>query len=199
MQVVLASSSRYRRELLERLGLSFSVEPPEANETPLAGESPRRLVVRLAVNKATTVAKRRPDALVVGADQVASLEGRVLGKPATEERAVRQLLAFAGRRVEFLTGLAVVRGEAARTRTHLDVTTVRFRRFKLDTARRYVERDLPLDCAGGIKFEGLGSLLVEAVDTQDPSSALGLPMIKLGELLRLEGVDPLDSDARLSP
>ncbi len=195
MKLILASSSRYRRELLERFGLPFEVAPPDVDEVARPRESARDLVVRLAVAKARAVAARRPNALVVGSDQLASLEGHVLGKPATEERAVRQLMSFAGRRVEFLTGVAVVRSDTMRTRTHLDVTTARFRRFTIACARRYVVRDRPFDCAGGIKFESLGPLLLAAVETQDPSAAIGLPLIKLGELLRLEGVDPLAESA----
>ena len=191
MQIVLASSSPYRRELLERFGLPFLVEPPDIDESPRPGEAPSALAVRLAVAKAQTVAKRRPAALVVGSDQVASLDGRVLGKPGAGECAIRQLAAFSGRRVRFLTGLAMVRGESVRT--HLDVTTARFQRFDRQRAERYVRRDNPLDCAGGIRFEGLGPLLLEGVDTEDPSAAIGLPLIALGRLLRLEGVDPLES------
>lgn len=191
MQIVLASSSRYRRELLERFGLSFVVDPPEIDEAPLPSETPAKLAVRLAVAKAQTVAKRHPDAIVVGSDQVASFDGRVLGKPGNVERAVRQLVAFSGQRVEFLTGLAVVCGGEQHPHTHLDVTTARFRRFGEREAARYVRQDRPLDCAGGIRFEGLGPLLLEGVDTEDPSAAIGLPLIALGALLRREGVDPL--------
>lgn len=191
MQIVLASSSRYRRELLERFGLPFVVDPPAIDESPLPGETPAKLAVRLAVAKAQTVARRRPEAVVVGSDQVASFAGRVLGKPGDCRRAVRQLVAFSGRRVEFLTGLAVVRGGQERPRTHLDVTTARFRRFGEREAERYVRHDRPLDCAGGIRFEGLGPLLLEGVGTEDPSAAIGMPLIALGELLRREGVDPL--------
>lgn len=189
MQIVLASSSPYRRELLERFGLPFLVDPPDVDESPLPGETPSALAVRLAVAKAQTVAKRRLGALVVGSDQVASFDGEVLGKPGTRERAVRQLASFSGQRVQFLTGLAVARGESLHT--HLDVTTARFQRFDRQRAERYVRRDNPLDCAGGIRFEGLGPLLLEGVDTEDPSAAIGLPLIALGRLLRLEGVDPL--------
>ena len=189
---MLASSSPYRRELLQRFGLPFAVEPPEVDEAPLPGEAPEALAVRLAVAKARHVAKRcGGEALVVGSDQVASFDGQVLGKPGTSDRAVRQLASFSGREVRFLTGLAVVRGETLHTRTHLDITTARFRRFDAARAERYVRQDQPLDCAGGIRFEGLGPLLLEAVDTADPSAAIGLPLIALGELLRLEGMDPL--------
>ena len=191
MELVLASSSRYRRELLDRLGLPFAVDPPAVDETPRPREAPRDLALRLAAAKAQVVAAKHPKTLVIGADQVASLAGRALGKPGEAERAVLQLMSFAGRRVEFLTGVAVVCAETMRTRTHLDVTAVRFRRFTAATARRYVERDRPLDCAGAIRFEGLGPLLLAAVETEDPSAAIGLPLIKLGELLRLEGMDPL--------
>lgn len=196
MQIVLASSSPYRRELLERFGLPFSVEPPNVDESPLPGETPSALALRLAVAKAQTVAERRPGAIVVGSDQVASFDGRVIGKPASGARAIRQLASFSGQRVEFLTGLAVARGKSLRT--YLDVTTARFQRFDRQRAECYVRRDNPLDCAGGIRFEGLGPLLLEGVDTEDPSAAIGLPLIALGRLLRLEGVDPLASDGASS-
>ena len=196
MQIVLASSSPYRRELLERFGLPFSVEPPNIDESPLPGETPSALALRLAAAKAQTVAERRPGAVVVGSDQVASLDGRIIGKPASGARAIRQLASFSGQRVEFLTGLAVARGESLRT--HLDVTTARFQRFDGQRAERYVRRDNPLDCAGGIRFEGLGPLLLEGVDTEDPSAAIGLPLIALGRLLRLEGVDPLAAEGASS-
>ena len=189
--LVLASSSPYRRELLERLRLPFAAITPNVDESPLPGESARQLVLRLSLAKARAVAKRRPDAVVIGSDQAATFNGRILGKPGSARNAVDQLREFAGQRVYFLTGLAVVRAASQRAATHLDVTSVRFRRASVNELRRYVEADSPLDCAGGIRIEGLGPLLLKSFETEDPSAAIGLPLIKLGQLLRAEGINPL--------
>ncbi len=189
--LVLASSSPYRRELLERLRLPFAAITPNVDESPLPGESARQLVLRLSLAKARAVAKRRPDAVVIGSDQAATFNGRILGKPGSARNAVDQLREFAGQRVYFLTGLAVVRAASQRAATHLDVTSVRFRRASVNELRRYVEADSPLDCAGGIRIEGLGPLLLNSIETEDPSAAIGLPLIKLGQLLRAEGINPL--------
>ena len=193
--LVLASSSRYRKALLERLGIPFRVDSPDIDETPLPGETPRDLVVRLSIAKARAVASRWPDAIVIGSDQAATFNGVILGKPGTVEAAVRQLGTFSGRHVDFLTGVAVLDTPTDRVRTAMDTTTARFRNASEAEIRRYVERDRPLDCAGGIRFEGLGPLLLEGVDTRDPSAAIGLPLIVLGELLRAEGVNPLGPHA----
>ena len=190
-RLVLASASRYRRDLLDRFGLAFTVDAAEIDETPFDGESPHTLVQRLSVAKARAVAKRWPNAVVVGSDQVATFDGRIVGKPGSAEAAVRQLLAFGGRRVDFLTGLAVLNTAEDRLSTHVDVTTTRFRNTIEENVRRYVDLDQPLDCAGGIRLEGRGPCLLEGVDTEDPTAAIGLPLIKLAALLRAEGINPL--------
>ena len=192
--LVLASSSRYRRELLTRFGVDFAVDSPDIDETPQADETGPDLVRRLAIAKARAVAERRPEAIVIGSDQAACHGGRILGKPGTVEAAVAQLMAFSGQRVDFFTGLAVLHAPSGRVATHLDQTIARFRDLEQWEVERYVLRDLPLDCAGGIKFEGTGTLLLRAVETQDPSAAIGLPLIQLGAMLRAEGVNPLGSD-----
>ena len=189
--LVLASSSRYRKELLDRLGIPFSVDSPNIDESPAPGETPRELVVRLSIAKARAVASRWPNAVVIGSDQAATFDGHILGKPGTVDAAVRQLRTFSGRNVEFLTGIAILNAGLGRVRTAVDTTTARFRQAGDAEIRRYVEHDMPLDCAGGIRFEGLGPMLLDGVDTMDPSAALGLPLIALGELLRAEGVNPL--------
>ncbi|MCE2425061.1 MAG: septum formation protein Maf [Pseudomonadales bacterium] len=189
--LVLASASRYRRDLLGRFGLTFTVDAAEIDETPLDGESPRTLVQRLSIAKARAVAKRWPNAVVVGSDQVATFDGRIVGKPGSAEAAVGQLLTFGGRRVDFLTGLAVLNAAVDRLSTHVDVTTTRFRNTTEEDIRRYVDLDQPLDCAGGIRLEGRGPCLLEGVDTEDPTAAIGLPLIKLAALLRAEGINPL--------
>ena len=171
--------------------MPFSVDSPNIDESPAPGETPRELVVRLSIAKARAVASRWANAIVIGSDQVATFGGQILGKPGTVDAAVRQLRTFSGRNVEFLTGIAVVNPGLDRVRTAVDTTTARFRQADEAEIRRYVEHDMPLDCAGGIRFEGLGPMLLEGVDTMDPSAAIGLPLIALGELLRAEGVNPL--------
>lgn len=193
MQIVLASSSPYRRELLGRLCPSFATDAPNIDESPLAGETAEQLARRLSLAKAGAVAKRWPNSVVIGSDQVASFEGRTLGKPGSPERAVEVLQACAGGCVAFYTGVAALNVESGQTTVHVDVTTAHFRQAPEAEIRRYVEQDQPLDCAGGIRFEGLGPLLLEAVRTNDPSAAIGLPLIKLGEMLRGFGVNPLAS------
>lgn len=190
-RLVLASSSRYRRVLLERLGIPFNVDSPDIDEAPAPRETPRKLVLRLSIAKARVVASRWPDAIVIGSDQAATFDGQILGKPGTTDAAIRQLRAFSGRNVDFLTGIAVLNTATDRVRTAVDTTTARFRAASEAEIRRYVERDRPLDCAGGIRFEGLGPLLLDGVDTADPSAAIGLPLIALGDLLRAEGINPL--------
>ena len=189
--LVLASSSRYRRELLERFGLPFAVDSPAVDEAPAPQESAAALVRRLSEAKARAVAERWPQAVVIGSDQAASFEGRILGKPGTVAKAVAQLLEFAGKRVDFYTGVAVLHAPSGRIAMHLDRTTAHFRQLRVQEVERYVHGDQPLDCAGGIKFEGLGPLLLTAVDTRDPSASIGLPLIELGAMLRAEGINPL--------
>lgn len=183
--LVLASTSRYRRELLERLGLPFACERPEVDETPEAGEPPARLVERLARAKAEAVAGRHPRACVIGSDQVADLDGTPLGKPGDAGAAVAQLLAMSGREVAFRTAVAVVAPGIARVAT--DVTVVRFRRLHRDEVARYVDRERPLDCAGSFKSEGLGIALFDAIETRDPTALVGLPLIATAGLLREAG------------
>lgn len=188
---MLASSSRYRRELLERFGIEFKVASPDVDETPLGEEPVCDLVRRLAIDKARAVAARFPRAVIIGSDQAASFEGAMLGKPGTASNAIAQLMAFSGKRVDFYTGVAVLHPPSGRVSTHVDRTVARFRHLDKHEVERYVERDRPTDCAGGIKFESTGALLLRAVETQDPSAAIGLPLIELGAMLRAEGVNPL--------
>lgn len=191
MQLVLASSSRYRRELLDRFGLAFQVDAPEIDESPLPGEAAPQLVRRLALAKAQAVASRWPTATIIGSDQAAAHGSRILGKPGSVDRAVAELVQLAGGRVEFFTGLAVLDAASGDAETHVDLTTAHFRPASEQEIRRYVELDRPLDCAGGIRFEGLGPTLLQAVDTQDPSAAIGLPLIQLAQMLRRQGINPL--------
>lgn len=188
--LILASTSAYRRALLERLGLGFTVARPEVDETPRPGEAPQALAVRLARAKAEAVlAGALADgrtAWVIGSDQVAELDGRPLGKPGTAERAVAQLGAMSGREVRFLTALCLA-GPDGRRFESLDITTVRFRSLSADEIARYVERERPLDCAGSFKSEGLGIALFEAIDSRDPTALIGLSLIDTARALRAAG------------
>ena len=184
--LVLASTSPYRRGLLSRLGLPFTVECPDVDETPAAGETPAALAARLAEAKARAVADRHPNAWVIGSDQVAELDGRPLGKPGTRDRAMAQLAAASGRTVAFHTALCVV-GPAGGAHRHVDRTQVRFRTLDAGEIGRYLDAEQPYDCAGSFKCEGLGIVLFEAIGTDDPTALVGLPLIALAGALRAAG------------
>ncbi|MDE0451149.1 MAG: Maf family protein [Gammaproteobacteria bacterium] len=189
MKIVLASSSRYRKELLDRLGFPFETVAPRVDETPRAGEPPEDLVLRLARAKAASGVRQSGPALVIASDQVAATSGRILGKPGTREKAIANLMSIAGANVTFMTSLVVVNPRGA-AHEHVDSTRVRLRDFSLDEVRRYVDLEQPLDCAGAIKSEGRGVLLLDAVETEDPTALIGLPLIRLGAMLRAEGIKP---------
>jgi septum formation protein len=184
--LILASTSAYRRALLERLGLPFATVRPEVDESPRPGEHPQTLAVRLARAKAEAVAATAGPAWVIGSDQVAELDGRALGKPGTTDNAIAQLRSMSGHEVRFLTALCLA-GPDGRRFEALDVTTVHFRALGDDEIARYVERERPLDCAGSFKSEGLGIALFEAIDNRDPTALIGLPMIATARLLREAG------------
>lgn len=186
MRLVLASTSAYRRELLARLRLPFDAERPEADETPRPGETPVALVARLALAKAAAVAARRPDDWVIGSDQVAELDDAPLGKPGGRGQAIAQLAAMSGRTIAFRTAVALV-GPDGRQLTSLDTTTVRFRMLAPDEIARYVDAEQPFDCAGSFKSEGLGITLFAAIESQDPTALVGLPLIATAGLLREAG------------
>ena len=185
--LVLASTSIYRRTLLERLGLPFTVARPDTDETPLPDESPQALTERLALAKAEAVlAGAADDTWVIGSDQVAELDSRPLGKPGSHAAAVAQLQSMSGRQVRFLTAVCLA-GPAGRRLQALDITAVRFRRLSDDEIARYIVREQPLDCAGSFKSEGLGIALFEEIDNRDPTALIGLPMIATARLLREAG------------
>lgn len=186
--VVLGSTSPYRRELLSRLRLRFEVAAPEVDETALPGEAPAALARRLALAKARAVAARYPEAAVIGSDQVADLDGEALGKPGTHERAVAQLRRMRGRTVVFHTALAVIC--AARGFEQADVAPVRvtFRSYGEDEIEAYLQAEQPYDCAGSARSEGLGIALLEAIESDDPSALVGLPLIRTARMLRAAGV-----------
>ncbi|MFW5815360.1 MAG: Maf family protein [Wenzhouxiangella sp.] len=184
--LVLASSSRYRAALLERLQLRFSVLAPEVDESALDGEAPAALALRLARLKAETGAYSMPGAVVIGSDQVAECDGRALGKPGTAERAERQLLALQGRTVRFHTAVSVTDGRSAHAENVS--TVVRMRRLDAEQIARYVRLDQPLDCAGAFKSEALGISLFESLQSEDPTALVGLPLIATVRLLARFGI-----------
>jgi len=188
-RLVLASTSKYRRALLERLAVPFQVNGPLVDESQLANEEPIELVHRLARAKAQAVAERFPQGVIVGSDQVAVRGRVVLGKPLTAERCIEQLKDASGQRVVFYTGVHVIDAKNRRHEAHVDTTTVTFRTLTDAEIRRYVEKENPLDCAGGFKVESLGISLFERVDSQDPTALTGLPLIWLSGALRRAGFD----------
>lgn len=186
-RLVLASTSRYRRELLQRLSLPFDVARPEVDETALPGEAPPALAVRLARAKAQAVAATLgADGWALGSDQVADLEGRALGKPGGRTAAIAQLTAMSGATVQFHTALCLAHRDG-RLFEASDLTCVRFRTLGADEIARYVDAEQPFDCAGSFKSEGLGISLFEAIDNRDPSALVGLPLIATCHLLRQAG------------
>ena len=186
--LILASTSRYRRELLSRLGLVFDAVPPEVDETPAPGESPRPLAERLALAKAREVARRHPEALVIGADQVADLHGEPLGKPGNHERATAQLQRMSGQTVIFQTALTVCCVATGFEQSDLAAVRVRFRPLNAGEIERYLRAEQPYDCAGSAKSEGLGIALLDAIDSDDPTALVGLPLIRTARLLRAAGM-----------
>ena len=186
--LVLGSTSRYRRELLTRLGLPFTTEAPGVDETPQNGESPRDLAVRLALAKARDVARRHPQAIVIGSDQVADLAGQPLGKPGSHERAVAQLRAMRGQTVIFQTAVSVVCQATGFKQSDLAAVEVRFRALEDDEIERYLRAEQPYDCAGSAKSEGLGIALLDAILSDDPTALIGLPLIRTARLLRAAGL-----------
>ena len=189
--VVLGSSSRYRRELMERLRIPFSVAVPDVDETPLPGETPRNLALRLALAKAQAVAQRHPEAVVIGSDQVADLAGQALGKPGEHARAVQQLRQMRGKTVIFQTALAVVCLRTGFEQVDLAEVRVVFRDLSDEEIEAYLQAEKPYDCAGSAKSEGLGIALLESIDNDDPTALVGLPLIRTSRLLRQAGIQLL--------
>lgn len=184
--LILASTSLYRRELLARLRIGFTIERPETDETQHDGESPPELAQRLAAAKASAVARRHPQAWVLGSDQVAELDGQAIGKPDGHEGAVVQLQAMSGRDVTFHTAICLVT-EGTPALQWLDTTVVRFRTLSRDEVARYVDAEKPYDCAGSFKAEGFGISLFDAIESRDPTALIGLPLIATARLLREAG------------
>jgi septum formation protein len=186
--LVLASTSRYRRALLERLGLPFVAVAPGTDETPLPGELPRATASRLSEAKARSVAAAHPGALVIGSDQVADCEGRPIGKPGSRDAAIAMLAGLSGRTVVFHTGLALLDTETGRCATAMVDVRSTFRRLEDAEIRAYVDREEPWDCAGAVRSEGVGIALFDKIESDDPTALVGLPLIRLAAMLRDAGV-----------
>ena len=195
-RLILGSTSRYRRELLTRLRLPFEVEAPGVDETPRPGEAPAALAQRLALEKARAVAARHPQDVVIGSDQVADLAGEPLGKPGDHARALAQLQRMSGQRVVFQTALAVVRRDTGFEAVDLAAVSVTFRTLSDAEIETYLRLDEPYDCAGSARSESLGVALLSAIDSDDPTALVGLPLIRTCALLRAAGLDPLDAAGR---
>jgi septum formation protein len=183
--LILASTSPYRRALLERLGLPFETVSPEVSEEHLPGEPPTERAVRLARAKAQAVSARRPEAIVIGSDQVAAADGQVLDKPGDAQTCHAQLAALSGTAARFHTACTVLGG--FERFTHLDTTTVVFRSLTTEEIERYIKREQPFDCAGGFKAEALGIALFDRIESTDPTALIGLPLIWLASTLRRAG------------
>ena len=189
MRLILASSSPYRKEMLQRLGLPFDCISPDIDETPMGHESPAQLALRLSKDKAAAVAAQYPGALVIGSDQVATFDGQPIGKPGSFERAFAQLRQLSGKTVEFHSALCVT--DDARTELDDIVTHCTFRTLSDDEIRTYLRRETPYDTAGSAKAEGLGIALMDSMRSDDPTAIIGLPLIALSRMLRSFGLNPL--------
>ncbi len=187
MDLILASTSPFRRAVLEKLGIPFETASPEVDETPLPGESPAALVERLAITKAQAVASKRDRGLVIGSDQIAVIDGEILGKPGSHEQAVEQLRRASGRHVTFLTGLALINAATGQVQSEVVPFHVVFRELTDSLIENYLRREQPYNCAGSFKSEALGIVLFERLEGEDPNTLIGLPLIRLVRMLEAEG------------
>ena len=190
-ELILASTSPYRRLLLEKLGIPFTCAAPEVDELPLPAETPRHLVLRLAQAKAQALANRYPHHLIIGSDQVCVLDGEITGKPHTEENARKQLKKASGNIVTFYTGLALYNSVNGQLQTECEPFDVHFRHLTEQEINHYIQKESPLNCAGSFKSEGLGIALFERLEGRDPNTLVGLPLIALNQLLIKAGINPL--------
>ncbi|EHH0324018.1 septum formation inhibitor Maf [Salmonella enterica] len=192
-RLILASTSPWRRALLEKLTIPFECAAPEVDETPIQGEAPRQLVLRLAQAKAQSLAHRYPAHLIIGSDQICVLDGEITGKPLTEENARQQLLKARGNIVTFYTGLALYNSATGHLQTEVEPFDVHFRHLSETEIEDYVRKERPLHCAGSFKSEGLGIVLFERLEGRDPNTLIGLPLIALCQMLRREEMNPLNA------
>jgi len=189
--LILASSSRYRKELLSRLGINFNTQSPNIDESTQQNETPSELVLRLAEAKARALVTNHPDALIIGSDQIATIDKHILTKPGNHENAVKQLTSSSGKQVIFLTGLCLFNSKSNVTQLDVITYSVTFRTLTDEQIDRYLKREQPYDCAGSFKSEGLGISLFEKMQGDDPSALMGLPLIRLITMLETEGVTVL--------
>jgi MAF protein len=187
-KLVLGSTSPFRKELLEKLDLPFSCAAPDADESHLPGESPQDLVQRLARLKANAVAAEHPDALIIGSDQVACVDGNILGKPGNRANAIAQLLSMSGKTVSFYTGLCLLNSKTANSQVLCEPFHVHFRALNTQQITRYVDKEQPFNCAGSFKSEGFGITLFHKLEGDDPNTLVGLPLIRLVKMLDQEGI-----------
>lgn len=190
-QLILGSSSPFRAELLAKLGLPFMTASPDIDESPLEGDTPEQLVKRLSEQKALAIAAKHPDALIIGSDQVAVLNEQILGKPGNHENAVKQLTASSGKTVRFLTGLALYNSQTKHMQSLVEAFDVSFKNLSTQQIEFYLQQEQPYQCAGSFKSEGFGISLFSKLNGDDPNTLIGLPLIKLIQLLAAEGIDTL--------
>ncbi len=190
-KIVLASTSPFRRELLTRLGLPFEIADPAVDEASMSGETPEATALRLSEEKARAVASRFPDALIIGSDQVACLDGQIFGKPGNHENAVRQLQTMRGRSVNFFTGLCLFNARTGVAHVRGVPTLVTFRDISDAEIENYLRKEQPYNCAGSAKSEGLGIAVIARMDGEDPNALIGLPLIALCDLFKIENVNIL--------
>lgn len=188
MRLVLCSSSQPRKLLLERLQIPFEIDSPDVDETPLPNESARDLVLRLAKAKAQVHQAKYPNALLIGCDQVASIDHHILGKPNSHQQAIAQLEQCSGRKVEFLVGLALYSTATHQLQTSIEATETQYRSLTRAMIENYLRREQPYQCAGSVKGESLGIALFERVTSDDPTALIGLPLIQLQKMLAQEGI-----------
>ncbi|WP_062067246.1 Maf family protein [Cellvibrio sp. OA-2007] len=197
-KILLASSSSYRRELLQKLGLTFNWDSPNIDESHRSNESPTALALRLAESKARHLANTYPNHLIIGSDQVATIDNQIIGKPHTHAAAFSQLASFRQREVTFITGLCLLNSATNRIQLSAETYKVKFRQFTDTQIENYLQREQPYDCAGSFKSEGLGICLFEKFEGDDPNTLIGLPLIALTRMLINEEVDPLDQPTSFS-
>ncbi len=191
MQIILASSSKYKRQLIEKLGVNLTCASPDIDESPIEGETPASLAERLSIAKAQALAATCPNHLIIGSDQVAHLEGQLMGKPGNHQQATRQLKACRGKTAEFLTGICLLNSLTGAYQYHCTTIHVRFRPLSDAQIENYLQREQPYDCAGSFRSEGLGIALFESIRGDDPNALIGLPLIELTRMLFDQGVDVL--------
>ncbi|WP_196138124.1 nucleoside triphosphate pyrophosphatase [Aliikangiella sp. G2MR2-5] len=191
MKIILASSSSYRKKLLSRILNDFECVSPAIDETPQTNEAPSELAMRLSIQKAESIARKYPDAWVIGSDQVALFDGKVLGKPGTLEIAKQQLFSFSDKKVEFITGVSLIHLNSQFQEYHSDITEVHFKKLSTEKVTQYLAIDTPYDCAGSFKVESFGICLFNSVETKDPTALEGLPLIALTNLFENAGIDLL--------